>query len=70
MRDQSLIGYHQAVIAFKKNLIRTALATRGGNRTRTAYALGIQRTYLVRLIKLFQIDVPHSPNTPTTTRDC
>ena len=41
-----------------------------GSRTNAARALGLQRTYLVRLIKLFQINVPACGNKPNGTRDC
>jgi len=44
-------GYHEAVVAFKRELLRAALARTSGNRTRAAEALGLQRTYLSRLLK-------------------
>mgnify|MGYP006274835777 CR=1 FL=1 len=40
---------------FKKNFIRNALHRHGWNHTKTAQALGIQRTYLSRLIKELEI---------------
>ncbi len=40
----------QAVKHFKKDFIASTLKAYGGNRTRTAEALGIQRTYLSRLL--------------------
>ena len=40
---------------FKKNFIRNALHRHGWNHTKTAKSLGIQRTYLSRLIKELEI---------------
>ena len=44
-----------AVSLFKKLFISNALCSNGWNQTRTAEALGIQRTYLSRLIKELEI---------------
>ncbi len=43
--------YHEAVLAFKQGLLRSALAQANGNQTQAARALGLQRTYLSRLLK-------------------
>jgi DNA-binding NtrC family response regulator len=43
--------YQRAVDGFKRELLAKALTAQGGNRTRTARALGLQRTYLLRLIR-------------------
>ncbi len=43
--------YHEAVLQFKRELLRSALARASGNQTRAAEALGLQRTYLSRLLK-------------------
>lgn len=43
--------YQRAVEAFKRELLALTLAAHGGNRSRAARALGLQRTYLVRLIR-------------------
>ena len=40
---------------FKRNFIRNALYNHGWNHTKTAKSLGIQRTYLSRLIKELDI---------------
>lgn len=40
---------------FKKNLIREVLKNHGGNQTLTARSLGIQRTYLSRMLKELSI---------------
>ena len=44
-------SYRTAVINFKRDLLRTALAQADGNQTRAAEALGLQRTYLWRLLR-------------------
>jgi DNA-binding NtrC family response regulator len=43
--------YHAAVEDFKRGLILSTLRRTGGNRTRAAQLLGLQRTYLARLIR-------------------
>jgi DNA-binding NtrC family response regulator len=47
--------FHASVDAFKKDLIRRALDQAKGNQTRAAELLGLQRTYLARLIKTFAL---------------
>ncbi len=50
--DTAAVGsYHEAVLAFKRQILREALVKVGGNQTRAAEALGLQRTYLSRLLK-------------------
>jgi DNA-binding NtrC family response regulator len=44
-------SYHAAVEDFKRGLIVSTLRRTGGNRTQAARALGLQRTYLARLIR-------------------
>jgi hypothetical protein len=46
------------VTEFKRRLIETTLTELGGNRTWTARALGLQRTYLLRLMREFAVHVP------------
>ena len=53
-----VVGFHGAVGDFKRRLIEATLAQAGGNRTRAAKALGLQRTYLLRLMREFQIRFP------------
>jgi len=48
-------GFHEAVVAYKRQIIREALHRSGGNQSRAANALGLQRTYLSRLIKELQV---------------
>ena len=43
--------YHTAVEAHKRKIIQDALERTGGNQSRAAELLGLQRTYLSRLIK-------------------
>ena len=56
------LTWHAAIAAFKRGLIERALADAGGNRTRAARALGLQRTYLLRLMR--EMGVPASMPTP------
>ena len=46
-------AYHAAVYRFKKDFLRRMLAAHGGNRTHTALAIRLQRTYLLRLLREF-----------------
>jgi len=48
--------FHEAVERFKRELIERALAATKGNQTRAAELLGLQRTYLSRLIRHFRAD--------------
>jgi DNA-binding NtrC family response regulator len=50
-RDTSDSSYHQAIATFKRDLLRSALAQAKGNQTRAAEVLGLQRTYLSRLLR-------------------
>ncbi len=47
--------FHEAVEHHKREVIRRALALASGNQTKAAELLGLQRTYLARLIK--QMDI-------------
>jgi DNA-binding NtrC family response regulator len=51
-------SYHQSVLDFKREFLRSALAQAGGNQTRAAEALGLQRTYLSRLLKDLGVRTP------------
>ena len=55
------LGFHGAVTDFKRRLIEATLTQAGGNRTRAARALGLQRTYLLRLMREFQVHIPAPP---------
>jgi transcriptional regulator with GAF, ATPase, and Fis domain len=52
------LGWHDAIAAFKRQLLAQALVGAGGNRTRAARTLGLQRTYFLRLIRELGIAVP------------
>ncbi len=57
--DVALEGsYHQAVLNFKRDLLRSVLTQVGGNQTRAAEVMGLQRTYLSRLLK--ELDIRNS----------
>jgi DNA-binding NtrC family response regulator len=47
--------FHEAIVAFKRHIIREALHRFGGNQSKAAQALGLQRTYLSRLIKELRV---------------
>ena len=55
------VGFHGAVSDFKRRLIEATLTQLGGNRTRAARALGLQRTYLLRLMREFEVRIPPPP---------
>jgi DNA-binding NtrC family response regulator len=48
-------SYHEAIDTFRRELIAKALAQNQGSRAAAARVLGIQRTYLSRLIKTLRI---------------
>lgn len=50
--------YHRLVRDFKRATIRAALARHRNNRTCAARALGLQRTYLHRLMRDLKITAP------------
>lgn len=50
------LSYREAINATKRQLILRALGRAQGNRTAAARALGLQRTYLSRLIRSLRID--------------
>jgi Bacterial regulatory protein, Fis family len=55
------VGFHGAVSDFKRRLIEATLTQAGGNRTRAARAWGLQRTYLLRLMREFEVRIPPPP---------
>lgn len=55
------LGFHGAVGEFKRRLIEATLTQSGGNRTHAARALGLQRTYLLRLMREFEVHIPPPP---------
>ena len=49
------LPFHEAVEAHKQAVLRRALTRAGGNQKRAAELLGLQRTYLARLLKQMEI---------------
>jgi DNA-binding NtrC family response regulator len=56
-----IVGYHGAVSDFKRRLIEATLHQARGNRTHAARVLGLQRTYLLRLIRDLGVAAPPPP---------
>jgi DNA-binding NtrC family response regulator len=54
--DIGSLGYKEALIEAKRQIVRRALRTSGGNQTHASELLGIQRSYLNRLMKELNID--------------
>ncbi|MCZ7626555.1 MAG: hypothetical protein M5R38_12895 [Candidatus Methylomirabilis sp.] len=48
-------GFHETVKEFKRWVIQDALKRSQGNQTKAAERLGLQRTYLAKLVRLLQI---------------
>ncbi len=56
LRRYKLSTYHRLVDAAKVKILREALRKHHGNRTHTARALGLQRSYLIRLIRRLGVE--------------
>ena len=54
-RDASALPYHESVDRHRREIIQQALTQTGGSRTRAAELLGLQPTYLSRLLR--QLDI-------------
>lgn len=63
--DVVFFSYHQSMDAYGQRLIEDALRRNGWNQTKAAAELGLQRTYLTKLLRQKQI----SPKPPTTHSD-
>ena len=50
------LAYHESVEHHKREIIRRALARAGGSQTRAAELLGLQRTYLARMMKQMGVE--------------
>jgi len=50
------LSYHEAIEAYRRELVIQALAHAQGNRAAAAKALGLHRTHLMKLIKSFNIE--------------
>jgi DNA-binding NtrC family response regulator len=58
------VTFQAAVSEFKRQLIASTLARVNGNRTHAARALGLQRTYFLRLLHDLEVNAPPSPYHP------
>jgi DNA-binding NtrC family response regulator len=63
--DVLFFSYHQSMDAYSQKLLETALRRNGWNQTKAAAELGLQRTYLTKLLR--QKQIPGKP--PTTPLD-
>ena len=61
--DILFFSYHQSMDVYSQTLIEAALRRNGWNQTKAAAELGLQRTYLTKLLR--QKQIPGKP--PTTT---
>lgn len=61
-------GYADAVRAFKRTLVRDALASHGGSRSAAARELGLHPSNLMRLIRELRVEVPPAPTGRTPRR--
>jgi DNA-binding NtrC family response regulator len=52
---EGLLPYHESVDQHRRRIIRRALDRSGGSRVRAAQLLGLQPTYLSRLLKQLNI---------------
>ena len=64
------VDYHGAVSEFKRQLIESTLRETRGNRTHAARTLGLQRTYLLRLIRELGVAAPPPPSRGAAPRSC
>ena len=59
--NPSDLPFHHSVEQHKKQIIRRALERAGGSQTQAAAMLGLQRTYLARLIKQMDVEPDSTP---------
>ncbi len=64
MEQGAVLGFRSAVEEFKRRLIEATLRQFGGNRTHAARRLGLQRTYLLRLMRDLEVSVPQAGGPP------
>lgn len=62
--DIVFFSYHQSMDAYSHKLIETALRRNGWNQTKAATELGLQRTYLTKLLR--QKQIPAKPPASTS----
>jgi DNA-binding NtrC family response regulator len=58
--EATTVAWHEGVRGFKRALVEQTLARTHGNRTHAARTLGLQRTYLLRLIRDLAVHAPPS----------
>jgi DNA-binding NtrC family response regulator len=58
--DMLFFSYHKSMDAYGQKLIETSLRRNGWNQTKTAAELGLQRTYLTKLLR--QKQIPSKPS--------
>ena len=51
LSEENNLNYHAVMELYSRQVIEEALRRTGGNQTKAAELLGLQRTYLTRLIK-------------------
>lgn len=61
--DLLFFSYHKRMDAYSQKLLETALRRNGWNQTKAAAELGLQRTYLTKLLR--QKQIPSKPPTPS-----
>ncbi|BFU91932.1 MAG: Sigma-54 dependent transcriptional regulator [Nitrospira sp.] len=61
--DILFFSYHKSMDAYSQQLLETALRRNGWNQTKAAAELGLQRTYLTKLLR--QKQIPSKPPTPS-----
>jgi transcriptional regulator with GAF, ATPase, and Fis domain len=49
------LSYHETIAEYRREVIVNALAQTAGNRAAAARLLGLQRSYLLKLMKSFHI---------------
>ena len=61
--------YHDSMEAYSRKIIEDALRRNGGNRTRASEDLGLQRTYLTKLLRQKDISGGHPKDTTPSSED-
>ena len=56
------VTWKESVGEFKRKLLTAALTEHHGNRSAAAHALGLERTYLLALMRQLGVSVPRSPS--------
>jgi two-component system, NtrC family, response regulator HydG len=67
--DEKVGSFHDAVQAFKKELVRSALRAHSGNKLKAALELGISRCYLHRLLNQFNLGDENSAEQESDDED-